>query len=125
MLVCMFCREGEGLTVCTVAQQIPSVELQRSKERWIPLCLAAWTKRASVRSRARRQKAGRCLCHYCILAPLREDLKIRGGLSWGVLSTVVRNNDRWVDPQQARTYSRALVPRPSLGDANDLRNTLV
>ena len=121
----MLCREGEGLTVCTVAQQIPSVELQRSKESWIPLCLAAWTKRASVRSRARQKNAGRCLCHYCILAPLREDLKNRGGLSWGVLSTVVRNNDRWVDPQQARTYSRALVPHPSLGDANERRNTLV
>ena len=79
----MLCREG-GLTVCTTtAQQIPSVELQRSKERWIPLCLAAWTKRASVRSRARRQKAGRCPCHYCILEPLHEDLKNRGGLSLG------------------------------------------
>ena len=73
-----------------------------AKQRWIPLCLAAWTKRASVRSRARRQKAGQRLCHCCILAPLCEDLKTRGGLSWGVLSTVVRNNDRWVHPRQAR-----------------------
>ena len=48
-----------------------------------------------------------------ILALLREDLKNRGGLSWGVLSTVVRNND-----QQGR-YCRTLVPHPSLGDANE------
>ena len=95
----MLCREANDEQPF-VEQQLPSVELHRSKGRFlfpsllgqnVPLCAVEHI----VNNLGDVSATAMLLSHTQMppttLAPLREDVKNRGGLRWGVLAPVRSN----------------------------------
>ena len=116
-----WCREGEGyISTRLVSSTVAAVCRTAAKQRGTPLCLHAWTNEHLCAVEHVVKKLGDV---FVTAVYLRRCAKIstinRGGLRWGVLSTVVRDDDSGFIRYKHVLLSGGLVPHPSLGNANE------